>query len=123
MTEAELLENANLAMGNGLAAFAIFVSMLAAYFTAAFVVGKKLDTRQLIIVNMIFGVSMSGMTYVIFGFISIALELYSEFQRLSQLTIFTPVIGFEYINVGINLLMIGAGLKFMQDRRTGLAGS
>lgn len=123
MNEAELLENANLAMSNGLAAFAIFVSMLAAYFTAAYIVGDKLDTRQLLIVNSIFIISMTGMTYVIFGFISIALDLYSEFQIMSDLPVFTPIKGFEIINIGINLLMIVAGLKFMMDRRSNVSGA
>ncbi len=117
MNEAELLENASLAMGNGLAAFAVFVSMLAAYFTVAYVVGNKLDFRQLILVNFVFVISMLGMSYVIFGFTKLAIELYGEFGLLNDSIGFQPYQGIEFVNLVIDLVMIGAGLMFMSDRR------
>jgi len=60
---------------------------------------------------------MLGMSYVIFGFTKLAIELYGEFGLLNDSIGFQPYQGIEFVNLVIDLVMIGAGLMFMSDRR------
>ena len=118
MTELELFEASQVALSNTLAAFAIFVTMVGAYLTAAYFVGKSLTGSQLLIINFTFVVSMLGMTFVIFAFSSIGFEYFDQSQQVNSSLSFSPPSWIKYFNLGIDLAMIVGCIKFMWDIRS-----
>ncbi len=54
MSEAEALEFIMLASANAIASFALYVTFTTAYLTAAFFVGSRLTSFQLVAVSMLF---------------------------------------------------------------------
>ena len=118
MSELELVEASQLALNNAIASFAIFFTMVGAYLTAAYVVGKSLTRTQMAIVNCIFIISMLGMTYAIFAFSSIGFEYYERVKAMNPSSNFQPTSIIKYMNLLIDLAMIGGCLVFMRGVRS-----
>jgi hypothetical protein len=106
MSELDLFEASQLALGNALQSFAILVTMMGAYLTVAYLVAKKLSTVQITVINGIFIVSSLGMTYTIFSFTSAGLDYYHKIATDTESWLLI-------LNVAIDLFMIAACLQFM----------
>ena len=119
MSEAELLEVANANTANLIAVFGTFISLATAYLVVAYLVGKKLTTSQLVIINALFIVLM----VIMMNFnqmLSIESRIfYEEAIRIGSATSMAPEGGtlIIYLSRVVEFLIVVACLKFMWDSR------
>jgi hypothetical protein len=121
MTGTDWLEIAALGLSNSLAAFAITVTIATGYLIMAYMVGKKLTTSQLWILNTLFLLVMLMMANGDFLSLKGAMQANYEAGKL------VPGLGadateyrieFAYFSYALNLLIIGGCFKFMWDIRS-----
>lgn len=122
MTEAEYFEALTSLVSNGLAAYAIFISLVGGYLVVAYNVGGKLTSSQLWIVNILY---LASVTFVL-------MTIYGTFGRMNMLSLeleqLNPKrysLGFAYgplAAIIVNVLVLTTSLKFMVDIRSKSTG-
>lgn len=81
MSEAELLEHAQMAYGNASANFAILLSVISAHLVATYTVVKDLTSSHVILINLFFIIASLISAAAIFGHISAGIN--SNLQAFS----------------------------------------
>ena len=118
MTEAELVEHAQMAYGNAIAAFALMFTMLSAYLVAAYLAGKALSFSQMLTVNLFFIVSVVMTIAAEASFLSAALNSSLEAFAINPARAVIPLhSSIAGIVALIDLLIMIGCLKFMWDVR------
>ncbi len=118
MTEGEYFETLTSLVSNGLAAYAIFISLVGAYLMVAYNAGGRLTSPQVWIVNILY---LASVTFVL-------MTIYGTFGRMNMLSLeleeLNPkrdALGIAYgpmVAIIVNLLVLIASLKFMADIRS-----
>ncbi len=115
MSEAEILENANLHAQNAISCFAIYVSFTFAYLTAAYMAGAKLSVPQFIIATGLYLVSVSAPGVALIVHTESLQRLVTQSEILSS-TALWRIPWSSYLAVVMSLGVI-ASLYFMWDVR------
>ena len=121
MTEAELFESMQMAYANGIACYALFMTIVGAYVVSAYLAGRNLTSSQLRIVNFLFLSSTIVLTVAILSHFYTADEFLSAIIEKGPSSIEVSAHGrfVTIISVLINIAIMIAGLKFMYDSRKG----
>ena len=118
MTEAELVEHAQMAFGNAIAAFTVIFTMLSAYLVVAYFVGKKLSFSQVAIINTFFTISVVWMIFSEVGFFAGGIQSTLEVFDINPSRALMPLHpSMPLYLAGIDFLILAACLKFMWDIR------
>ena len=118
MTEAELLEHAQMAYGNSIAAIALMFTITSAYLAVAYVIGKELSRFQVVTISALFILTVMITIFGGYGFfmsvIVSTLEVYelNPSRAVVPLSLSTP----KYV-AALDIVIVGAALKFMRDVR------
>ena len=117
MTEAELAEQVTNYGSQGLAAFTVWVSIVAGYLVAAYLAGGNLNRTQVSILNSVYLFVCALLMLAVFGSFRVqafyATELRAVFPH-------SPQLAHMYIASGVTAACAGAtiaSLKFMWDVR------
>ena len=117
MTVAELLELSQMAFSNGLAAYAIFLTIVGGYLVAAYMVGRELQTSQYVILNGLFLVIGTSTILTVAAYFTTATRyalMATEIDpRIVVLTNYYIVVAVTVMN----FFAVVAGIKFMRDTR------
>ena len=118
MSEAELIESANLAYSNGIACYAIFWTLAGSYLVVAYQVGQKLTRSQLVIINALFLVSIGLTSFGIWAYFNAGIEFSQEVAQLNPTRPgrYAPN-ALPVIQSVTNLLVVLACFKFTWDIR------
>ena len=118
MTEADLVEHAQMAYGNATASFAILLSVISAYLVTAYLAGRELKSSQVVMINFFFIVSCVITVGTIFGFISAGINSSLEaFSLNPERGVVTLHPSMSVIVCFFDLALILGSLKFMWDVR------
>ncbi len=119
MTEAELMSLGQEAWSNVLALTALYLSVLTGYLVVAYSVGKKLTSRQVLIINSFFVIVALFLIAAQGGFAQLAIEAELEAKEMSSWRT-SPVYPFIPYTLGtFYILFVFVSLKFMRDTRNG----
>ena len=116
MSEYELADIAGVPMGNFLASFTVFISIVTAYVVAAFTAGKRLSTVQVTVVNICFLIAAGAIG-------SLSILIFQAFlrraQALGESEVASPVtVDFTWAVIVLYVILICASLIFMRSVRT-----
>jgi hypothetical protein len=119
MVATDWLEIAGLGFSNSLAAFAITLTMATGYLVMAYIVGKKLTTSQLWILNILFLCVMLMVAAADFTALQNAIRAAHEAGKLSPAWETSAELNMKtaYLSLAVNLFLICGCLKFMWDIR------
>ena len=117
MSEAELAEQVANYGGQGIAIFAVWVSVLAGYLVTAYMAGRNLERTQGLILNSTYLFVSALVIFAIFASFKVQ-AFYSE--QLRESFPWSPQVSNIYIAIGITVATSCAtlaSLKFMWDIR------
>ena len=122
MTEAEYFEALTSLVSNGLAAYAIFITLVGGYLMVAYNVGGRLSSSQLWTVNILYLASVIFVLITIYGTFGRMTMLSLELEQLNPKRY---ALGNAYgppATIIINVLVLIVSLKFMFDIRNDSSG-
>ena len=117
MTEMELAELGSMYSSQGTSLVALWITLLSAYLVAAFLIGERLNSSQILILNCLYIGTATLAIYAAFGALNSQTFYVSLLKELNPAS---PQIANVWINRGIAVLLgMGtlASLKFMWDVR------
>lgn len=117
MTEAELLEAASNNWSNVISLMTIFISVVSGYLVIGYLVGKELNTKQVALVNALYGAFVGFCVYAVYMFSSAAVEHGNLALEISRQRSMAPSQVIPVVFVSINIPIILASYKFMWDIR------
>ena len=117
MTEAELLEAASNNWSNVISLITIFISAMSGYLVVAYLVGKKLNTQQVTLVNALYGALMGFTLFSIFEFARAGVEHGKLALEMSTQRTIGPSEVLPFVFIAIIFPLILASYKFMWDIR------
>jgi len=117
MTEAEYFETLTSLVSNGMAAYAIFLSIVGGYLVAAYNAGSKLTSSQLWIVNILYLTSVAFVLMTIYGTFGRMNMLSLELEQLNPKRFALALTYGPEAAIIINVSVLVASLKFMMDIR------
>ena len=119
MTEADLFESMQLAYSNGIASYALFVTIVGAYIVSSYLAGNKLTYTQVWIVNFLFLSTTTILTVGIWSLFNTA-DLFLEAiiaRRSSPIELYGHGKIVTIVCVIVNIAIMIASLKFMRELR------
>lgn len=120
MSEAEFIESWQLAASNGIAVYALFLTILSAYLITAYMVGKDLTRSQVWTITSLFLVICIVLTFTIWGYFDESNQFARAYVEAGYATVRTaPDRGLfvTWLSILLNAVLVSAGLKFMWDIR------
>lgn len=118
MSQYELADAIQSIIGNTIAMFVAFISIISAYAIVAYLVGTKLQRSQITLVNSLFLFVTAFLIYSQYGLMEMYVKLSS---RLIELDPEWPAAGASWSPIAIVILWITiviGSLKFMWDIRS-----
>ena len=117
MTEAELLEVAQIGWGNVISLLAVFLTVLSGYLIVAYVAGASMIRQQVIIINMLY-ILMGGMVLAAMFTMSVrATEWATLSVEVSVQRVNAPADWTAFGVTAACVVSMLASLKFMWDVR------
>jgi hypothetical protein len=123
MSEAEALELVLMAIGNCVAAFTVYVSVIFGYLVAAFLVGDRLSTLQVIISGGLFTFAAMSCTFTISANLSVVSSAADSAPTLFPRTLLTAPGLWQIYMTPLMTLGVAASLWFMRTIRLQAAAS
>lgn len=122
MTESELLESMNMTVANGLAAYAIFLTLASSYIVSAHLAGQTLSRSQIGLLSFFYTISMVVMIFTLHGHAALADSLRAE-QILNFPRGGERAYGVATLSLISNVFIYLGTLKYMWDvRKNGATG-
>ena len=117
MDELAIQEIAQMVFANAISQAATFYTILGAYLAAAYVVGKKLSTFQLYLINRLFVVFAILSSLGLYGSLSMATSYLMEVAKINPNRVPPTDEIFNWITMGIHALAVTGCLLFMVSVR------